>query len=63
MIHLRGIQYPSRHGSSADGGGGREHRGYQVKYSHLPPNFEHDLNLRVRPIAYIQGIDKFDLVQ
>jgi hypothetical protein len=63
MIHLRGIQFPSHHGSSIDGGDDRAHRGYQVKLFHLLPNFERDQDLRVRPIVYIQGIDRFDLAQ
>jgi hypothetical protein len=63
MIHLHGIQYSSHRGSSIDDGDDRVHRGYQVKWFRLLPNFEHDQDLRVRPIAYIQGIDKFGLAQ
>jgi hypothetical protein len=63
MIHRHGIQFPSHRGSSIDDDDGREHRGYLVKWFRRLPNFEHDQDLRVRPIAYIQGIDKFDLAQ
>jgi hypothetical protein len=63
MIHPRGIQYPSHHGSLVGGGDGKVHRGYRVKLFHLPPNFGHDQDQRVQPIAYIQGIDRFDLAQ
>jgi hypothetical protein len=63
MIHLRGIQYPNHHGSSIDGDDGIAHRGYRVKLFHPLPNFEHGQDLRVRPIAYIQGSDRFDLAQ
>jgi hypothetical protein len=63
MIHLHGIQYPNHRGSSIDDAGGRVHRDYQVKLFRLLPNFEHDQDLRVRPIVYIRGIDKFDLAQ
>jgi hypothetical protein len=63
MIHLHGIRFPSHHESSINGGDDRVHRGYQVKLCHPLPNFEHDQDLTVRPIVYIQGIDKFDLAQ
>jgi hypothetical protein len=61
MIHRPGIQYPNHRGSSIDDGDGRVHRDYQVKWFRLLPNFVHDQDLRVRPIADIRGIDKFDL--
>jgi hypothetical protein len=63
MIHLHGIQYPTHHESSTDDDDGRVLPDYQVKWFHLLPNFGHDQDLRVQPIAYIQGIDRFDLVQ
>jgi hypothetical protein len=63
MIHLRGIQYPNHHGSLIDGGDGRVHRGYRVKWFRLLPNFEHGQDLIVQPIAYTRGIDRFDLAQ
>jgi hypothetical protein len=63
MIHPRGIQYPSHHGSLIDGDDDRARRGFQVTSFHLLPNFGHDQDLRVQPIACIQGIDTFDLAQ
>jgi hypothetical protein len=63
MTHPHGIQYPSHHGSSIDDGDGRVRRGFRVKWFRPLPNFEHDQDLRVPPIVYSQGIDKFDLAQ
>jgi hypothetical protein len=63
MIHRHGIQYPSHHGSSIDGVGDRVRQDFQVTSFHPLPNSGHDQDLKVQPIAYIQGIDTFDLAQ
>jgi hypothetical protein len=63
MIHPRGIQYPSHHGSLIDGDDDRARQDFQVTSFHPLPNSGHDQDQRVQPIACIQGIDTFDLAQ